>query len=556
MAAAGAADAPQPPDNGAGVVAGGLANQPDADAAGGVAALALVAIGAQEEAAVPPGGESPIAAAVQPPDLAVGDVAGGLADQPGAGGAGGPDAGQGANPSAWLEEDPYGSADEGVSVCTAIARAASECGCLAAITDALDAMCEVAGNVQTFTAALLGNHMIILDGHQVTVLRLAVGLERVQAASIFADKLYASAKPPRSNKDGLVASLLAVLDVLYPEPATRPPQATAARAGGAQPAVTERDGSPDTGLIAKMCAVMDYREDRKTTSKECSADDMRELGRLIAPFVGSSSKGSADLCSMSQMRTILNEIGKHGRFPSEQSCQPDKMVRHGGDSSLAAPKAEKGKELVAEETTCARVLRGRFRTFCLAVGAGLLKQRDTPTDNMQDAAAAALSMHDALADAEHLVTHKQVEAAIGNCLQAARAAQNGDDRRRRGFTVACDRGAHAILEANTFARTFQAMGMQPPTDEAASTVPPAAGDEKPVTVKQLKELKQAIAGFKDKQGKRSGKPAGGKTHIKVKLADGTEKLFERLPGGNKDCPVHCTKAHAKDKWCHLNHSKK
>ena len=62
MAAAGAADAPQPPDNGAGVVAGGLANQPDADAAGGVAALALVAIGAQEEAAVPPGGEPPIAA--------------------------------------------------------------------------------------------------------------------------------------------------------------------------------------------------------------------------------------------------------------------------------------------------------------------------------------------------------------------------------------------------------------------------------------------------------------------------------------------------------------
>ena len=541
-------------EDGAGVGFGADNGAGNQDTGGADAANALVVLGTAGEDP-PPGGAQPAVdegGDFPPP--------GGDGLQPPAGAAAAPtEGGEVPGPGAEPEADPAAqqagedeSDEDGMSVCSAIVRAAGELGCLVAITDALAAMCEVAGGVQTISAPLLGSQVIIL-GNQVTTLKLATGVTRVQAVTAFVEKLRNSSVPPTSAKDGLVSSFLAVLEVLYPEPVAVPVSANT-RAGGAHPLVTGRDGSPDTGLIQKMCAVMDYRDDRKTSTKECSAMDMAELGRLIAPFVGSASKGSADLASMSQTKTILTEIGKHHRFPSELSCQPDKIVRFGGDHSLAAPKAEKGKELVAEETTDARVLRGRFRTFCLTTGACLLKQPSTPTDSMQDAATAALGMHEALADAEHLVTHKQVETAISNCLQAARLAQNCDDRRRRGFTVACERGAQAIHEANTLARTFQAMGVHA-MSAAAAPAAAASGDDKPVTMRQLK---QALTNGKTpgKPGKQ-GKSAGGKAnHFKVKLPDGSEKLFERLPGGNNDCPVHCNKAHAKDKWCHFNHSKK
>ena len=39
----------------------------------------------------------------------------------------------------------------------------------------------------------------------------------------------------------------------------------------------------------------------------------------------------------------------------------------------------------------------------------------------------------------------------------------------------------------------------------------------------------------------------------VVLPNGTKRLFERKAGGNPDCPVKCTKDHAKGAWCHLDH---
>ena len=201
-------------------------------------------------------------------------------------------------------------------------------------------MCELAGDVPCITAPLFGNHMVVL-GAELTSLQLATGVGRVLAVSTYVDKLLATSEPPTLRKDGLVCAFLAVLGVLLPEPsAARPPAAT--RAGGAVPATACRDGSPDTAFITKLSAFMTYREDHKTSSKECSAQDMLELGGLIAPFVGSASKGAADLASTSQTKAILKEIGQRGCFPSDQSCQPEKIVRYGGDSHLSAPKAEKG----------------------------------------------------------------------------------------------------------------------------------------------------------------------------------------------------------------------
>ena len=470
------------------------------------------------------------------------------------------DAGEGEPPADPARGQPDEEADSddddtgGSAIDSGIARVAAGCGCLAAITDALPSMCEAAGYVPILTAPLLGSQVVTL-GHEVTSLKTGCGVVRVRAVAAYVEKLFATSQPPTAQKDGLIGALLAVLDVLHPEPAVAPPAAVA-RSGGAVPVSAGRDDSPDTGFISKLCAYMEHREDRKTSSKECSAKDMRELGLLIAPFLGSAAKGSADLASVSQTKTILNEIGTYGRFPSEQSCQPDKIIRFGGDASLAAPKAEKGKELMADETTCARVLRGRFRTFCITVGAGFLRQPDTPTETMSDAASSALNMHEALAEAEYLVSHKQVETAINNCLHAARRAQNGDDRRRRGFVVACERGAQAIHEANTLASTFQAMGVTTAAPTAAPAAGPSgAGDDKPITMKQLK---QALSG--KGAGCKGGKGLAGKggrvKKLEVELPDKSKKYFERKQGGNPDCPVMCTHSHPKHAFCHLNHSQK
>ena len=557
------AQQPQP-DTGAGVgAAAAILPGQGADVAGGdAAAHALIVLGQAEgppaagEGGAPAGGGGAID---PPPADGENHPLDGAADaDPAAEGQAGPGLPPGPIEAGSDSDDDSG---EGKAIDSDIARAATNCGCLAAVTDSLRGMCELAGDVPCITAPLLGNHMVI-NGAEVTSLQLSTGVGRVLAVSTYVDKLLATSEPPTLRKDGLVCAFLAVLGVLFPEPSSAPlPAAT--RAGGAVPAAADRDGSPDTAFITKLSAFMTYREDHKTSSKECSAQDMRELGGLIAPLVGSASKGAADLASTSQTKSILKEIGQRGCFPSDQSCQPEKIVRYGGDSHLSAPKAEKGKDVVAEETSCARVLRARFRTFCITIGAVFLKQPDTVVECMKDAAIAALAMNEALVDAEHLVTYKQVETAINSCLKAARTTQNGDDRRRRGFAVACERGAHAISEANNLAYTFKAMGVAvaaPSETPGPSTTPPPGDDGKPLTFKQLK---QALTGLKPNGGKAKKGNQGGdppkkeRRFAQVELPDGKgKKQFERLQGGNPDCPVMCPHNHAKSNWCHFNHSKK
>lgn len=457
-------------------------------------------------------------------------------------------------------EDPEPDPDDAKSICSAIARVAKECGCLGALTDSLHAMCEVAGGVPILTAPLLCNQLVTLEGYELTALRLTAGPRRVRAVSAYVDKLFAASRPPTGQKTGLIGALLAVLEVIAPEPVPERPEGVA-HAGGAVPAPTARDGSPSSGLFTKIAAFLDVRDDRKTSSKECSPEVMREMGELIAPLLGAAAKGSADLPSASQTKTMLNEISKYNRFPCDQSCQPDKIIRFGGDSSLSAPKAEKGKEQVAEETTCVRVLRLRFRTFSVGICGCLLKQPNTALDNMREAAIAALSMHEALVEAENLVSFQLVSTAINNCVKEARRAQNGDEHRRRGFTHACRVGAQAIQAADTLAGNMQAMGLS--ANAASSGAAPNAGaakgagdDNKPMTLKQMKqEVKQAIAGLK--LGKR-GKP-GKKDQARfddIDVPNQGTKQFERMRGGNESCPVDCPRKHGKSAWCGYNHSKK
>lgn len=224
------AEEPAQLDDGAGVVAGGLANQPGAGAAAAPAAAMALALtanhgggGAQQPQPQP----MPVPPPMQPPDAAA--LAAVAANQPGAGGDAGAAAGQvggadqlpnagvaplahaagaddgGDDPGALAnvnqpdgDEPSDESEDEGggKSICSAIARVAQERGCLRAFTDSLHAMCELAGGVQIMTAPLLCNQPVTV-GRQVTALRLTAGMERVQAVSGWTSAR--TARPPPSS---------------------------------------------------------------------------------------------------------------------------------------------------------------------------------------------------------------------------------------------------------------------------------------------------------------------------------------------------------------------
>ena len=206
-----------PQDTGAGVGIGAAGQQGDAAAGGEAAAHALVAFGigggeagngvAPPQAAVDGGGD--------PPDQGDGP-------QPPADGAAEAreDDGQGeqnANPACGQPEEVADSDDDdtgGSAIDGGIARVATDCGCLAAITDALPSMCEAAGFVPILTTPLLGSQVVIL-GNEVTSLKAGCGVVRVRAVAAYVDKLFATSQPPTAHKDGLIGALLAVLDVLH-----------------------------------------------------------------------------------------------------------------------------------------------------------------------------------------------------------------------------------------------------------------------------------------------------------------------------------------------------
>ena len=178
-------------DDGAGVGFGADDGAGNHDNGGADAANALVVLGTA--------GEDPLPGGAQPAVDEGGDFPppGGGGLQPPAGAAAAPtEGGEVPGPGAEPEADPAAqqvgedeSDEDGMSVCSAIVRAAGELGCLVAITDALAAMCEVAGGVQTISAPLLGSQVIIL-GNQVTTNSsacstgaeaIALGMERIRA---------------------------------------------------------------------------------------------------------------------------------------------------------------------------------------------------------------------------------------------------------------------------------------------------------------------------------------------------------------------------------------
>ena len=251
--------------------------------------------------------------------------------------------------------------DDEIGVEEAIATAAADAGCASTLADALPAMCFL-GNVKQLTVVLLGNQIACARAMP-TTLRLAQGTDRVEAAAEYAEQLYATPVRPSASKNALTGALLSVLDVVFPQEAPRPDTATRA--------ATARDGSPDTGFIRKAMAVWQVGKEHSHTSKEMPEDDMGRLANGVGALLGFASQGTSGLAAPPQTKIMHKEVQVHKRIPSVGSVQPENIVRAGGDHGIAAPKAEKSKELTAEPTTSSLELRDRFATFCITLAACL-----------------------------------------------------------------------------------------------------------------------------------------------------------------------------------------
>ena len=487
--------------------------------------------GRQEGEAAPP------AVDMDPFGLA-GGLGGGLAGE--AAGAG-PNA-EGAGGNRALEGDGDGElgAEE------ELANAAMDAGCGSVFADALPAICSVAGKVTLLTTVMLGNQIVSVNS-KVTTLRLAQGVERVQAVSAYADALLGSDRAPPVPKGALSSALLSVLDSVFP-PEAAPPDRVA----------TDREGSPDTGFIRKAMAVMAARKEQGSLTSEMSVANMERLAEAVAPLLGFQSQGTSGLGAPSQCKVMYREVVVNKRIPAVVSIDPENMIRAGGDTGVAAPKAEKDKESVtAEPTTSSFELRDRLSTWCITLAACLMDQDDEPEASKRSAALAALGMIQALAKAKNLTSYAQVHFAIQSAVAAARRAQNCDPSMRLGFAAALTKGSDAIFEMDSHVRRTAV-----PTANATTPEDTAAG---PAVVKDLRELIKSMGGGgRGKGGGRGGGGRGGKggrgdeksVSRYVKLPDGTRKAFVRMHGGNPDCPVKCTKDHAKASICHFSHADK
>ena len=442
------------------------------------------------------------------------------------------------------EADP--ADDDEIGVEEAIANAAADTGCASTFADALPAMCFL-GNVTQLTVVMLGNQ-IACARSMPTTLRLAQGTDRVEAAAEYAEQLYATSVHPSVSKNALTGALLSVLDVVFPQEAPRPDTATRA--------ATARDGSPDTGFIRKAMAVWQVGKEHSHTSKEMPEADMGRLATGVGALLGFASQGTSGLAAPPQTKIMHKEVQVHKRIPSVGSVQPENIVRAGGDHGIAAPKAEKSKELTAEPTTSSLELRDRFATFCITLAACLMDMPDTPAEKMRSAALASLGMMQAMKDARSLTSYAQVDHAIKSALAAARRAQNCDPSMRQGFTAALNKGADAIIATNGHVDRTAALSGDTATRGGGDTTT-HGGDAGPVTLTQLRDLIKGIPRAKGGGGNLKGGGDQEKVQSKmVKLPDGTNQLFKRGPGGNPECPVKCTKDHRKESWCHLSHADK
>ena len=200
--------------------------------------------------------------------------------------------------------------------------------------------------------------------------------------------------------------------------------------------------------------------------------------------------------------------------------------------------ADKDTDVVAEDTQCANALRQRLKIFADSVGIVACEEADGPKTYE-----GALAMVEAMSEAVNLSSHAQVSGALKTAMAKARRVRNVPGS-TTSIGDAFKLGAEVIHSRNDDAVPVAVTKRRNEADAGGST-------NETMT---LGDIESFIKAARQGDGKGSAKTAATKT-VDIEV-NGVKKPYKVVQGGNRGCPVACTKMHAKGAMCAWNHNDK
>ena len=427
-------------------------------------------------------------------------------------------------------------------------------------------LAKVLGNqfgVSLIAEGMLIHHRVKILGangeEKVVTLSCVHGEERSLAVHTWVLTIMPEVLARRSKLTAyaLTASLLTVLNEIDPDPKRTKPQRSDRRSRGDvdDDEEDDRNGSPASNTRSALIKAQ-AMEKAKETMNEMSETELKRRLECVAKLPGTTPT-IENLCHRNQLKRLEEEVVQLRQVPSHANIQPSVMKYMAGANGLVAARAKKGEDVFA--SPCLSVLDCRRRLKCFAVSLVLVSCWEADAAETREG---VMAFYEAVEESEGLVTLAQVRViddgratrtnevvrmhatiVVSSCnvtpdilqvssaislamYKARRSCGASNGSRARSIGKSFFDAADVIFEKNCSALEKQVIDPFP----VATEVVKPDGKPDPVTVKK---------------------------ESSVRLANGEYKVFERMKGGNPNCPVACTrKSCNKKQLCARSHSGK
>eukprot|EP00964_Phaeocystis_antarctica_P138077 scaffold102720_cov30-Phaeocystis_antarctica.AAC.1 len=322
----------------------------------------------------------------------------------------------------------------------------------------------------------------------------------------------------------LTASLLTVLNEIDPDPKRTKPQRSDRRSRGDVDDDDEddRNGSPASSTRSALIKAQ-ATEKAKETMNEMSETELKRRLACVAKLPGTTPT-IENLCHSNQLKRIEEEVVQLRQVPSHANIQPSVMKYMAGANGLVAARAKKGEDVFA--SPCLSVLDCRRRLKCFAVSLVLVSCWEEDAAETREG---VMAFYEAVEESEGLVTLAQVRV-----IDDGRASRTNEVVRMHAtIAVGVQRDLlgdvqgppllqrEQRLEGEVDRQVFLRCRRRHLREELLG--PGEATDPFPVVTEVVKQ-----------DGKTDTVTV--KREQSVKLANGEFKVFERMRGGNPNCP--------------------
>ena len=437
---------------------------------------------------------------------------------------------------------------------------------------------EIYGTAMITHGMIINHRVRVTDASGVSknvTLSLVHGEDRQDAITAWVLELMPrliAARQGRATPSSYAVSttLYTVLSVLAPDRSKEPSRrSSSSDLGRGRTSIDDdelgdgRDTSP-AGCTRSAMARAEATEKAKDSLNEMSRKEIRDRCTYLQGKPGKAPTLS-NICHANQLKRLHQELVVLKQVPCGPNTQPHTMLSMAGESGLLADKAERGKDVIADATTSALELRARLRLFCTSVRLVTCYE-----DDAEETSRGVETFTDAMDDCRNLVTY----------AQARPACRVGGAPRARGVCSTSLLSRPASVNTQVYGAVVGAMNKaRRSSTRSGATLHEAFSAAADIIYQDNDQaMKQALlkkrAGDKDPPGEDDDEDeAGAATNPKKKrtrkraknndpdgkavtLPNGLTKKFKAYPGGNRDCPVKCTKAHGKTAVCEYNHSDK